>query len=290
MRKDLKNLIDSVEEKETEKSDYDHIIDNLKEKINKLNFTVNEQKLLIKEQEKQLNKREDLDLPEEVQILKDMITSQRQDLKKKDKDIEILEKRIDELLDNSSKYGDEIPNNEELIKAKKLVVQLTEENETFKQNENSAKELIEHLEKEKETYRLENKDLKNQLLNFESEAFEKSLGEINSEEIESESEEDIMHSDQIDEILEKLLTFEEENNKLKKDLDTANITTDNLVEEINSKIKEISNQEKEIREKNIKISALTEKFDSAKRRNIELQKELEEFSEDSGGSKEKLEF
>ncbi len=293
MSKDLKNLIDSVEDQETEKSDYEQIIENLKEKINKLNFSLNEQKLLIKEQEKELNKREDLDVPEELQILKDMVIAQRQDLKKKDKDIEILEERVDGLLaqlDNSAKFGDEMTNNEELIKAKKLVVQLTEENETLKQNENSAKELIEHLEKEKETYRLENKNLKNQLLNFEAEAFEKGLGEINSEELESESEEEIMHSDQFDEITEKLLTIEEENNKLKKDLDTANITIDNLVAEINSKMKEISDQEKEIREKSIKLSALDEKYESAKRQNMELQKELEEFSEDTGLSKDKLEY
>ncbi|MFW9899060.1 MAG: HEAT repeat domain-containing protein [Candidatus Thorarchaeota archaeon] len=293
MSKDLKNLIDSVEDQETEKSDYEQIIENLKEKINKLNFSLNEQKLLIKEQEKELNKREDLDVPEELQILKDMVIAQRQDLKKKDKDIEILEERVDGLLaqlDNSAKFGDEMTNNEELIKAKKLVVQLTEENETLKQNENSAKELIEHLEKEKETYRLENKNLKNQLLTFESEAFEKGLGEINSEELESESEEEIMHSDQFDEITEKLLTIEEENNKLKKDLDTANITIDNLVAEINSKMKEISDQEKEIREKSIKLSALDEKYESAKRQNMELQKELEEFSEDTGLSKDKLEY
>ena len=68
---------------------------------------------------------------------------------------------------------------------------------------------------------------------------------------ESFSENQVLHAGQFDEIIGK-------NNKLKKDLDTANITINNLIEEVKSYLKDISNQDKEIREKNIKISALTE--------------------------------
>ncbi|MFW9881390.1 MAG: HEAT repeat domain-containing protein [Candidatus Thorarchaeota archaeon] len=324
MSKDLKDLIDSIEIKEAEKSDYEQTIDDLREKINKLNFTIDEQKLLIQEQEKKLAESEELEVPGELQILKDMIITQRQDIKKKDKDIEILEEKIDELLvqlDKSKKKGNEIINNEELIEAKKLIVQLTKENEIFKQNKNNAKDLIKNLKEKKEDYRIKNRTLKAQLCDLESKTFEKKISEISSEEVErattsaenlktevinlkneiihlkqnletleSPSEEQLEEINQLNGIIEKFLIIEKQNNKLKKDLDTANITINNLVEEVNSKTKEISNQENEIRKKNVKISALTEKFESSKRRNIELQEEFDNFSKDSALFKEKMEY
>jgi len=277
MRKDLKKLIDSIdsiEEKETSTSDYEQEIKHLKDEVRKLGFTISEQKKLIREQENKLLKSEDIDIPGDIQILKDMLISQRQDLKKKEKDIEILEQRIEELkeeLNKSKTDGDKDISNEELINAKKLIVQLTDENEMYKQNEDNAKILIKKLTEENETYRLDNENLKEQFQNLESETFKK----LELDTTESISEKQVVPAGQLDEIIGKL---EEENNKLKKDLDTANITINNLVEEVKSHLKDISDQDKEIREKNVKISALTEKFESAKRRYIELQKQIEDFS------------
>ena len=45
MRKDLKNLIDSMEEKEINASEYKEEVKFLKEEIKKLNFTISEQKI-----------------------------------------------------------------------------------------------------------------------------------------------------------------------------------------------------------------------------------------------------
>ena len=120
---------------------------------------------------------------------------------------------------------------------------------------------------ENETYRLDNEKLKNKIQNLESKTFKK----LEFDTTKSFSENQVVPAGQLDEIIGK-------NNKLKKDLDTANITINNLIEEVKSHLKDISNQDKEIREKNIKISALTEKFESAKRRNIELQKNIEDSS------------
>ena len=324
MSRDLKDLIDSIEIKEAEKSDYEQIIDDLREKINKLNFTIDEQKLLIQEQEKKLAETKELEVPGEIQILKDMIVTQRQDIKKKDKDIEILEEKIDDLLiqlDKSKKSGNETINNEELIETKKLIVQLTEEIEIFKQNEKNTKDIIKKLKKENEDYHLKTQTLEIQLQDLESKSSEKVSSEIKSEQLEHAatsadnlkieveglknkiidlkqkletreppSEEQLKDIEHLDEIINKLLIIEEQNKKLKKGLDTANITIDNLVQEVNSKIKEISNQDNEIREKNVKISALTERFESLKRQNREIKKDFENFSEDSTLFKEKIEF
>jgi len=270
MRKDLKNLIDSIEEKETSTLEYEEEIKLLKGEIIKLNFTLREQQKLIREQENKIRKSEDIDIPGDIQILKDMLISQRQDIKKKEKDIEILEQRIEELkkeLNKSKISGDKDINNEELINAKKLIVQLTDENEMYKQNEENNKIIISKLTEENKIYCLENENLKNEIQNLESKSFKK----LEFDTTESFSEKQVLPASQFNEIIG-------ENNKLKKDLDTANITIDNLIEEVKSYLKDISYQDKEIREKNIKISALTEKFESAKRRNIELQKNIEDFS------------
>ena len=245
MRKDLKNLIESIEEKDTSASEYKEKVKFLKEEIKKLNFTINEQKNLIREQGNKIQKKEEMNILGDIQILNDMIISQRQDLKKKEKDIEILEQRIEELKIelNKNKLSREIDfNDEELINAKKLIVQLTDENET---------------------YRLDNEKLKNKIQNLES-------------------KNQILPTSQFNDIIGK-------NNKLKKDLDTANITINNLIEEVKNYLKDISNQDKEIREKNIKISALTEKFENTKRRNIELQKNIEDFSNSPNLPNEKYE-
>lgn len=260
MRKDLKNLIDSIEEKGLGASEYKEEVKILKEEIKKLNFTISEQKNLIREQGNKIQKSEKIDLPGDIQILNDMIISQRQDIKKKEKDIEILEQGIEELkkeLNKSKISGDKDFNNEELINAKKLIVQLTDENET---------------------YRLDNEKLKNKIQNLESNTFKK----LEFDTSESFSENQVVYSGQFNEIIGK-------NNKLKKDLDTANITINNLIEEVKNYLKDISNQDKEISEKNIKISALTEKFESAKRRNIELQKNIEDFSNSPNLPNEKYE-
>ncbi|TFG25647.1 MAG: hypothetical protein EU529_00105 [Promethearchaeota archaeon] len=260
MRKDLNNLIDSMEEKEINASEYKEEVKILKEEIKKLNFTISEQKNLIREQGNKIQKSEKIDIPGDIQILNDMIISQRQDLKKKEKDIEILEQIIEELkkeLNKSKISGEKDFKNEELINAKKLIVQLTDENET---------------------YRLDNEKLKNKIQNLESKTFKK----LEFGTTESFSENQVVHADQFNEIIGK-------NNKLKKNLDTANITINNLIEEVKNYLKDISNQDKEIREKNIKISALTEKFESAKRRNIELQKNVEDFSNSPNLPNEKYE-
>ena len=82
MSKDLKDLIDSVEKETKSRAELEHIINSLKEEINRLEFTSKEQKLLIENLRSQM-KDEDLEhikLPSEIDVLKDMITSQRKEL------------------------------------------------------------------------------------------------------------------------------------------------------------------------------------------------------------------
>ena len=93
-------------------------------------------------------------MPHDVQILKDMILQQRQEISKKDKDIDILEEK---LLDLQTEKGDlwvkkdEVSDNEELIKNKKIIIKLTEENEGFKEVINNLRLENENIKEREES-------------------------------------------------------------------------------------------------------------------------------------------
>ncbi len=137
MSKDLKHLIDSVEKKVLSRSELELKFQKKKEEVNHLKFTIKEQKLLIEDLKSQV-KDEEIDqgeLPSEIQILKDIIFSQRKYLNRRDNNINDLNKEIDELtalLENEEKIDFREKNNEELISTQKLLLQLTDENEEYK--------------------------------------------------------------------------------------------------------------------------------------------------------------
>jgi len=124
MNKDLKNKISSLEEE-----------------IAGLKFTLNEQKLLIEDLRTQLKEdAEDQDeLPSEIQILKEMYTSQRREVIQRDNQIDELNNQIDNLeafkRNIGTQSGEEL-NNEERISTQRLIVQLTDENEEYKEKLN----------------------------------------------------------------------------------------------------------------------------------------------------------
>lgn len=127
MSKELKDSIDSVDSANQAQSDLENRILRLKEEVQRLNFTVSEQKIIIQDQKSKLTEN---NVPEDITVLKDLVTEQRQDIIKKDKDIEILQQTIADIsteLENVQKFEGE---NEALIYANKEIVQLTEENQT----------------------------------------------------------------------------------------------------------------------------------------------------------------
>ena len=142
MSKDLKDLIDSVDSANKKHSDLEARITYLMEEVQRLNFTVSEQKKIIQKQKSKLSEN---NIPEDITVLKDLVTEQRQDIIKKDKDIEILQQTIADIsteLENLQKFEGE---NEELIYANKEIVQLTEENQAYRNQvedlSNALKEL-----------------------------------------------------------------------------------------------------------------------------------------------------
>ena len=133
MSKELKDLIDTIDSSNRAHSEISKMIAFLKSEVERLTFTIKEQKEVIQNQSAKLSSLEENNLPRDIVVLKEMVVNQREELIKKDKDIEILKKTLEEItleLEESKQFNEE---NEELIYAQKSIVQLTEENEILNQ-------------------------------------------------------------------------------------------------------------------------------------------------------------
>lgn len=171
MSKDIKNLIDDIEEQNKTRAELEHTIEKLKEEIKRLKLEMEEQKVFI--QVSDTNVENKISVPEDIQILKDMIISQRKDLVQKDRDIEMLTQKLEAIQVSEEKFVPLRSNN-----SGDLIAQLNSEIETYKTNEDDAKKLIEQLLEENETYRLEIRTLKAQLksLGYTPSKFNQSQG------------------------------------------------------------------------------------------------------------------
>ena len=148
MSKELKDFIDSVDSANKAQSDLEITIRGLNEDVQRLNFTIEEQKRIIEDQKSKLSSVQNDNTPEDISVLKELVTQQRQDIIKKDKDVEILQLTIAEIteeLENVQKFEEE---NEELIYANKEIVQLTEENENFRLKVEELNNTLTNLQKE----------------------------------------------------------------------------------------------------------------------------------------------
>ncbi|MHA1508787.1 MAG: hypothetical protein ACTSO6_08805 [Promethearchaeota archaeon] len=110
MSKELKDLIDSVDSANQAQTDLETTVRELQEEVKKLNFTIGEQRTIIQTQESMLSNFPNGNIPEDVSVLKELVTQQRQDIIKQDKDVEILQQTISEItveLENVQKYEGE---------------------------------------------------------------------------------------------------------------------------------------------------------------------------------------
>ena len=320
MTPDLKDKINSVENQDKTQSELEQTIKLLKDEISRLKFTIKEQKVLIQNQKEKTLKK--MEVPEDIEILKDIIITQRQELNKKDKDIDILEQKIEEIIinaDTDTILRKEEIENEELINAKKMIIQLTEENELYQVNESNAKKIISDLIEQNDKLNSEYETLIEQGFLLKTRDTAPDLGPQNLEETnvadnkindllvkvddlieetnqwkedvvstELENENAMNIKSDFNEFSNKIAFLEEENKKLIRNLETANNISNRLVEEIDGYLIEISDLNNEIRDKNVKISALNEKSGSLKRQNIELQERtLENLNKEDFTSSQK---
>ncbi len=281
MSRDLKDLIDALEEKNQEQTEFEVNVRDLKEEIERLKFTNKEQKRLIQEQKENLSKR--LEVPEDIQLLKDVIVSQRQEIKKKERDIEILEQKLEDIEVNNE-ISNPSQENDDLIDAQKLIIQLTEENEMYQLNESSAKKLIKELTELNDKYLYDIKKLKRKLEKIKTDT---SKPDVNNKQF---SETEPYSSQEVDKLKKYIEDLEDENERIRKRIESADITHNNLLEEIEVISKQKSDLNQEISEKNIKIDVLNEKIETLKRQNNELKENIAFNQNLENISKEKAEI
>jgi len=148
MSRELRDLIESIDSANQAHSDLVTVIKYLKEEVQRLNLRVNEQKRIIKNQGIKISEFDDSDIPEDVLILKELITNQREDINKKDNHIKILEQNIEELTNSLDLTNISNGTNEELNQANILITQLKDENKKEKIDNETLKKKIEKLENE----------------------------------------------------------------------------------------------------------------------------------------------
>ena len=160
MERDLKGLIDTIDQKDKAESMLERKIDSLKEEINRLKFTIREQKLLIQSL-KESNYEENIIVDDDIQLLKEMIYSQRQEILKKDEKIQELQTKASEtdiivpLTGDSNQYIDEIEN------LNKKNSELKDQLEMYESNEENAKMIIKELSEKLESYEKELEEFRN---------------------------------------------------------------------------------------------------------------------------------
>ncbi len=132
MSKDFKDLINTIENETKTHAELEATINSLNEEINQQNGIINELKKLINDQSDSTILS---NVPGEIDILKDLINSQRQELIKKDELNEALHDQIDDLtlkLEKSKVGTIKEQDNEDLIQAQELNLAFSEENEDLK--------------------------------------------------------------------------------------------------------------------------------------------------------------
>lgn len=258
MSKDLKDLINSVDKETKSQAELEQIIHSLKEEINRLDFTVNEQKLLIENLRSQMKDEEleQAELPSEIDVLKDIITSQRKELEEKDNIIDNLNDKIlefDTEIENSEDFNSREKLNEEFINAQKLIIQLTDENE-------HCKTQIEQLQ--------------NQLDDIQSEE-----GDID----------DFLDDETKIRENEELINFKKLNFQLMQENGLLRVEIESLKAKMQGRIDEASSEELEIAYE--KIDALTSELEDYESQIKYLQEQLKNLSEPvTVSTEEALEF
>jgi len=285
MNRDLKDRIDTVEEETKSKSQLEAIINSLKEDVNRLKFTIKEQHLLIEEQGDQISFAQS-DIPSEINILKEMITSQRTNLIRRDENIDKLNDKIDELSSQMGKpkHGSVESQSDDLFEAQELILKLSEESEE---------------------YRNQIEDLKNHLESIESEKID--LEETNK--TQTEENDEMVNIKRLNfQLMEQngLLRVEIESQKVKmqkrmealssEELELANKKIEDLTSEIESlnaqiqeRVEAVSTEELELA--NRKIEALTSEIEDYDAQLKFLQREIEKPMEPAIiSTEEALEF
>ena len=245
MSKNLKNLIDKAEEEEKTQAQLEKTVENLERKVAKLETKLKENKPsskleLVKPTVESIE-------PEEINILKNLITSQNQELSQRNRENEDLQQNIkdlnDELISIQESLNDDI-RDQVLIKTQNSLNNLIEDFGRLENMNIKLKDKISETETEKERLIESVKTLKAESLNVER------------------SEEDKY-------LLRKQISDLEEVNKILEDYNLSLKSKELLVDNLEITIQNLENVNREAKEEN---QVLTAKLDTVKADRFRLTK------------------
>jgi chromosome segregation ATPase len=243
---DLKELIDRIEERNKTRAQLEKRIDFLTEERKRLQITINEQKKIIEELKNKVPKGDEI--PEDIQILKDLVKSQREELNDKVEQIMILKESIIELTD-------ELQQRNQILSEKGDIQELEEKqnkiDELLEEKENTIAE-IESIKSELET--LKENDQQEKLLvelstaNNKIEKLEQEKKNLNSqiyylqEELEKKIQTDdsqVQIADELSEAYNRIENLKQENRVLKVQIGELEEELDNVNEKLHTKVDHI---------------------------------------------------
>ncbi|MFX0027361.1 MAG: HEAT repeat domain-containing protein [Candidatus Hermodarchaeota archaeon] len=283
MSKELKDLIDSIDSTNRAHSDLERMIRYLREEVLRLTFTINEQKEIIQNQRAQLSGIEDNDLPGDVKILKEMVANQREEVIKKDKDIEILKQTLEDIsneLENSKSFSSE---SEEINYSNKVIVQLTEENELKNEKIKELQEKMEKLQQESIfTQQIDFEDKDQQLIDAKRLIFqlteENGINRVKIESLKAEVQE---ITSKLEDSVATKNKISEELNDLRKERENILIESNEYKEKVNYLQQKIENTiksylDEQKTDSNVKIEEISRRLQELEKENENLKNALNE--------------
>lgn len=250
MTKDLKNMIEKVEEEQASRAYLEKTIEKLKAEVTSLRKKLDSQKVPFKVEP--VRRVEELDNSEEISILKNLVTSLRQEVEQKNRDKEAIQEQLQELKKEFVKVR------EELFDSAK--------DEIIIKTQNSLNTLIQDYGK----LEADNKSLRKKISLFQEEI--KQNSDIASN-LQSESYNKEQLEKQVGNFKAKIYELESHNQSLMRELKNLQAQGDSknleqMMEQIKSNNLELENENKK----------LAQKLESLKREKLKVQKYESEIS------------
>ena len=278
MSKDLKDLIDLAEEDEKTRAKLEENVETLKREIVKLNKKLKEKTSLAKIDS--VKTVEEFDESEEINILKDLIASQKQELAGRIREKEVLQQKMDEVnleLENVRDTFTDSVKDQVLIKTQNSLNNLIEDYGRLEGIINSLNEKISELEKENKLLTESSTDLKAESSNVEQlekeiyglkrqlNDFERSkkLLEDNIQTLKSKQSSVIELENALESIENRNIELKEEKQQLKGEIKAAKIELfkfskkEEKVSDLKDKIEELKKENINLREKDTLLLAKT---------------------------------
>jgi chromosome segregation ATPase len=270
MSKDLKDLIDMAEEDEKTRAQLEENVETLKREIVKLNKKLKEKTTLVKIDS--VKPAEEVQESEEVNILKSLIDSQKQELARKIRETEVLQQKMEEMnleLENVRDTFTDSVKDQVLIKTQNSLNNLIEDYGRLEGIIKSLNEKISELEKENKLLAESSTKLKTESSNVE--ILEAKIYELKRQLKDFERSKKLLE-DNIQALKIKQSSAEEFENAL-ENFENRNIELKEEKEEKEQLKKEIKTTKTELfkfSKKEEKVSDLKNKIEELEKENVNL--------------------